>query len=310
MKASISSFILALVLSFAAGNAAPFEHRPSLIGVHSHAIKTTPELFHKKQDATERALGIRGGGVFGTPVTKDNLACLFSLLWGIVGAVGQPAPEKAGEIWGFSLEEGTLGYFMYQIFGSNCIGLAVMAYLATKTSTSAPKISMYGALSCFYTTYCAVLKGTMAKAGFMDYFGVIQLAIFLATFYGIQTGSWDPTLAANVLTVFPLVNGLIGSIDPNTGGKLMGLPEQSKGVTNTISVWFYQTLLAWGIVSWSLLSGKSANEAIGYASLALALGVADNTFIRKANPDIGLSDSVSMIYLATSAVIAAGLLLD
>lgn len=301
MKASLSSILLLFCAIAAACHAAPFEPRASLV--------VPPSKIHTKSGATERALSLRGGGVFGTPVTKENLATLYTVMWGVNGALSMPAPEKVAEVFGFTLQEGTLGYLMYEIFGSSCVGLAVMAYLATNTSTSAAKIVMYGCLPCFYNTFRHVLKGTLSKVGFMDYWGVIMLAIFTACVYGIQTGSWDATLAAKVLTSGPLIMGLIGSIDPDLAGKLQGLPKQT-GVTNTVCVWFYQTFLMWGILSWSLLSGESAFKSIGYASLAVALCIADNTFIRKVNQDMGLSDAVSYTYLASAAIIAAGLLLD
>lgn len=66
----------------------------------------------------------------------------------------------------------------------------------------------------------------------------------------------------------------------------------------------------WGVLSWSLLAGESAQKAIGHASLVVTLGIADNTFIRKANKKLGLPDAVSYTYLASAAAIAAGLLLE
>lgn len=168
-------------------------------------------------------------------------------MWFLVGAVGLPAPEKGAEIFGFSLQEGTLGYLIYEMFGSTCIGLAIMRYLATHKTISAPKISMYRALSCFYMTYRATLKGSFKKAGFMDYFGVIQCVYFAVCVHGIQTGNWDSTLAAKLLTAFPLLLGLIGSVDPNTAEKLMGLSAQTDGATNTVLYFGFTKLFSCGV---------------------------------------------------------------
>lgn len=300
MKASFSGIFL-LIWSAAAGccDATPFETR-------SYVLR---KKLHRTSDAIDGVLSIRGGGVLGTPVTKENLATLYTLSWGSVGALGMPAPEKMAEIFGFTLQEGTLAYLMFEWFASTCVGLGVMSYLAVQTSTPAAKIAMYGALSCFYAVFRNTLKGSFDKTGFMDYFGVVQLVIFCVCTYCIQTGT-DPTLAAKALAIVPLLLGAVGSLDPDLGGKLFcGLSKQI-GVTRTVCLWFYQSLLMWGVMSWSLLSGESAFKSIGLASLAVTFGVVDNTFLRKANKELGLSDAVSYTYLVSAASIAVGLLLD
>ena len=115
-------------------------------------------------------------------------------------------------------------------------------------------------------------------------------------------------LAAKVLSAIPLIFGAVGSIDPDLALKLFcGLPKQI-GVTRAMSFWFFQGLLMWGVLSWSLLSGEGAFKSIGLASLAVTTGVIDNTFIRKANKVV-VSDALSYTYLASAASIAAGLLL-
>jgi hypothetical protein len=146
-----------------------------------------PAKIHKKQDVTDRALSLRGGGVLGTPVTKENLATCYTAMWAFNGILGMPAPEKAAYVLGFTLQEGTLGYAVYELFGSTCVGLAVMSYLATSTNSPAAKIVMYGALSCFYTFFRGVLKGTWSNVGYMDYFGTANLAVMAPCIYAIQS---------------------------------------------------------------------------------------------------------------------------
>jgi len=302
MKASLSRILLVLlsVAAITACNAAPLERRASSV---------VTSKIHKKQEPMDHILSLRGGGVLGTPVNKKNLATLYTLICSSVGILGMPAPEKFAEVFGFTLQEGTLGHLLFEVYGSTCVGLVVMSYLAANTSTSPTKISMYGSLPCFYTTFRNVLKGSFSKMGFMDYFGTVQLVIFAACIHGIQTGSWDATLAAKALTGFPLIMGVVGSVDPQLAEKLMGLPKQT-GASNAICVWFFQGLLMWGVMSWSLLSGESALKSIGLASLVVTLAILDNTCVRKVNQALGFPVTFSYAYLASVGVIAAGLLLD
>jgi hypothetical protein len=154
------------------------------------------------------------------------------------------------------------------------------------------------------------LNNNFERLGFINYFGVVHLVIFSVCGYCILTGTADATLAAKVLCIPLLILGLIGSLDPDLAGKFIcDLPSQT-GAMRTVCIWLFQSMLVWGIISVSLLSGETAFKAIGLASLAVLLGKIDNTFICKANKELGLSDAVSYAYIASAASIAAGLLFD
>ena len=160
MKASLSSILLLLLSTAACCCATPFEPR---VASNFNLRFVTGKLHSKRKNgAVDSALLLRGGGVFGTPVTKENLATLYTLSWGSVGVVGMPAPEKQAELFGFSLGgEASLAYVLVEIFAATCLGVGVMSYLAVQSNTSATKIVMYGALSCFYTFFRNTLKVCM-----------------------------------------------------------------------------------------------------------------------------------------------------
>lgn len=69
MKVSISSILLVLLAIAASAAscsaAAQFERRPSLV---VHPARELNNKIYKRNDATQRALDLRGGGVLGTPV--------------------------------------------------------------------------------------------------------------------------------------------------------------------------------------------------------------------------------------------------
>lgn len=159
MKASLRSTLLLLLSTAACCCATPFEPRSSNFNLR---FVTGKLHSNRKNGAVDSALLLRGGGVFGTPVTKENLATLCTLSCGSVGVVGMPAPEKQAQLFGFSLGgESSLAYVLVEIFAATCLGVGVMSYLAVQSNTSATKIVMYGALSCFYTFFRNTLKVCM-----------------------------------------------------------------------------------------------------------------------------------------------------
>jgi hypothetical protein len=153
----------------------------------------------------------RGGGVFGTQLTKENLACVFVLQMAINGAIGLPAPEKLVECYGGAASKpGTAKDVFWHYVGSGSSATAIMAYLSVFTDIEASEIAFWGILPCIYQAWAMLLRGSKKAAGFHEGMGVGAFLSLLPAFLLI-TGKGNSDLIIKYFVLFSAIDGLVAS---------------------------------------------------------------------------------------------------
>ena len=103
------------------------------------------------------------------------------------------------------------------------------------------------------------------------------------------------------------VVGLLVIISKDTVAKMMGLSNLDP-VSGTMLHWWCSTLAQYGIIAYSLMHGKSVNEAVAYAAAFFALDLVDCYFLRKHNAPIKPNNGKGAFFAGFMAVIATVLL--
>jgi hypothetical protein len=251
-----------------------------------------------------------GGGVFGTDVTKENLAALFIAIKAVNGGLAYAAPEFAADkLYNIKgVEEGSLDGLWWEYFGSTALGSALMIYLSVFKDYEPAKAVMWGGVGCFFVTFRHLLKGTFSKNGFTEGFGAVQFTLMASLLYMIATGKGDTDMIAKIFVAAPAITSTVTTLDLDTGAKLYGLPAPT-GSTRTIFAWMHEAvLLVWCVMAGSLLQGVDPIKAVGYAALVKALAMADTFFVRKVAPDTPAT--TGYLFTALTAILGLGMVLD
>lgn len=260
------------------------------------------------QPQVSAALNVRGGGVFGTPVTESNLVDLFTVLCASHGLVAMAVPEKMPDIFyngKFSVKDA----FANQItgfLGSALTSVAMVAYLTKNTSLSFSKVLAYAQIPCIYGFFGDVLQGKFA--GWNKGVGLGGLLVPVVMVWGILTGNIDSDLCVKVLIAVPIVMGAIGYVSSDLNSKINGFAKPT-GVADTMLKWWAETGLFYGALTYSLYKGKSLNEAVGLSALVFLVGVLDGNHIRKFNSVCNLPKEQTIFFALVLSIIAGGLLI-
>ena len=101
--------------------------------------------------------------------------------------------------------------------------------------------------------------------------------------------------------------GLLGKLFPDAVNSAAGLTEVEE-VSSIMGDWWNSSLLMFGVLGISLLTGSDVFEAVGRTALLFGLMVADGNFIRKKNAPLNLTDASNYLFPLIQLVIGIGLL--
>lgn len=101
--------------------------------------------------------------------------------------------------------------------------------------------------------------------------------------------------------------GLLGKLFPDAVNSAAGLTEVDE-VSSIMGDWWNSSLLMFGVLGISLLTGSDAFEAVGRTALLFGLMVADGNFIRKKNAPLNLTDASNYLFPLIQLLIGIGLL--
>jgi len=159
--------------------------------------------------ATRAVLGVRGGGLLGTNLSKETVARVYVAQTAINGGLGIPAPEVIAKLYGGSAPDDPLASLCWEYVCSGSLSTGIMAYLSIFKDLGAGKTAAYAMLPCFYTTWKNFLRGTFKKNGFHEGIGLALLLSF-APLYPLLTGQGDTNLFIKFSATICLASGLVG----------------------------------------------------------------------------------------------------
>lgn len=261
------------------------------------------------QPHVSTALNVRGGGVFGTPVTERNLVDLYSVLCVSHGLVAMAAPKKLPEIFysgSFSVADAHSSQ-MTQFLGAALISIAMVVHLSESPSIPFAKVLAYSQIPCIYSFLENLLHGkfsTWRKGG-----GARILAVETVCTLGILSGKINPDLCVKILIAIPILSGVLGYASTDLITAVTGFPKPT-GVAEVTTKWWSLAGLFYGALALGLYQGKGLNKSVGLSALVFLLGLVDGNYIRKHNVPLGKPKVMELVLLATLAATAGGLLIE
>ena len=169
-------------------------------------------------------LDLRGGAVFGTPISKENLAWLLMGEAFFNGVIGIAAPETLAECYSSpGVKEGSLAHLSYEYLGAGYFSLAMALYMARFTKKPAYDIVAFSAIPCAFVTFRHFLKGTPAKIGFRKGSWELFLLQYVVGIEMIMARKMDIKLVARIFAGIPTIIGLSGMLDKSFSKAIWGV---------------------------------------------------------------------------------------
>jgi hypothetical protein len=191
------------------------------------------------------ARDLRGGGgsasstgaVFGTPISKENLAWLLMGECFFNGIIGIAAPETLAETFSLpNVREGSLAHLSFEFVGAGLFSIAMALYLARFTRRPAHDIVAFSSLPSAFVVFRHFLKGTPSRIGYRRGVWELFLAYYVIGIEMILSKKGDTVLVSKIFASIPAIIGLNGMLDRSFAKAIWGI--------NIADGQFFQFILA------------------------------------------------------------------
>jgi hypothetical protein len=196
--------------------------------------RSTPALVvpRRPTKAAYVARDLRGGGgsassagaVFGSPISKENLAWLLMGECFFNGIIGIAAPETLAETFSLpNVREGSLAHLSFEFVGAGLFSIAMALYLARFTRRPAHDIVAFSSLPSAFVTFRHFLKGTPSRIGYRRGVWEVFLAYYVIGIEMILSKKGDTILVSKIFASIPAIIGLNGMLDRSFAKAIWGI---------------------------------------------------------------------------------------
>jgi hypothetical protein len=162
--------------------------------------------------------------VFGTPISKENLAWLLMGECFFNGIIGLAAPETLAETFSMpNVRDGSLAHLSFEFVGAGLFSIAMALYLARFTRRPAHDIVAFSSLPSAFVAFRHFLKGTPSRIGYRRGVWEIFLAYYVIGIEAILSRKGDTILVSKIFAAIPAVIGLNGMLDRSFARAVWGI---------------------------------------------------------------------------------------